>query len=266
MKTLLAVHRAERYSPNSVDRDRAIINAVAERLAGGGFSVSHVGEDSLTSGVTADAVISMARSRRALALLSDIEASGRVVVNRPEAVLSATRSGIDRLMRAGGLPAAPVEGDHGYWLKRGDEAAQTAGDVVFAPDKAARDAALARFAARGVADVVVTAHVVGDLVKFYGVARTGFFRTYYPAADGFTKFGDEAVNGKPCGYAFDADALHADAERLAALTGLDVYGGDCIVRADGSYAIIDFNDWPSFARCRDEAADAVAKLVFRLIG
>ena len=48
------------------------------------------------------------------------------------------------------------------------------------------------------------------------------------------------------------------AERLAAVIGLDVYGGDCIVRSDGTFAIIDFNDWPSFSRCREEAAKAIA--------
>ena len=40
-----------------------------------------------------------------------------------------------------------------------------------------------------------------------------------------------------------------------------IYGGDCIVRCDGSYAIIDFNDWPSFSVCRQAAARAIAKLV-----
>ena len=51
------------------------------------------------------------------------------------------------------------------------------------------------------------------------------------------------------------------AERLAAVIGLDVYGGDCIVRSDGTFAIIDFNDWPSFSRCREEAAKAIAEKV-----
>lgn len=263
MKTLLAVHRAERYSPNSIDRDRAIICAVADRLAVAGFAVSHVGEDSLPPAVTADAIISMARSHRALDILSAAAGTGVTVVNRPDAVMKATRSGIDALMRTYGLPAAPPDGCDGYWLKRGDEAAQERGDVVFAADKAERDAALARFAERGVADVVVTAHVTGDLVKFYGVAGTGFFRTYYPAEGGFSKFGDESVNGVPHGYAFSAASLQTAAERLASLTRLDVYGGDCVVKADGSFAIIDFNDWPSFSRCRAEAADAVAGLVTR---
>ena len=51
------------------------------------------------------------------------------------------------------------------------------------------------------------------------------------------------------------------AEQLAAAVGLEIYGGDCIVCADGTWYMIDFNDWPSFSRCREEAADAIAGLI-----
>ena len=36
---------------------------------------------------------------------------------------------------------------------------------------------------------------------------------------------------------------------------------EAIVRADGSFCVIDFNDWPSFSRCREEAAEAIASLI-----
>ncbi len=57
------------------------------------------------------------------------------------------------------------------------------------------------------------------------------------------------------------DGLRSAAERASAAVGVDVYGGDCIVRADGSFCIIDFNDWPSFSRCREDAAVAIADIV-----
>ena len=44
---------------------------------------------------------------------------------------------------------------------------------------------------------------------------------------------------------------------------VDVYGGDCIVSPDGSIRIIDFNDWPSFAPCRKEAAIAIGQAVLQ---
>ena len=48
---------------------------------------------------------------------------------------------------------------------------------------------------------------------------------------------------------------------LAAAVGLQIYGGDMIVTNDGSLYMIDFNDWPSFSRCREEAAEAIARLI-----
>ncbi|MBQ4146368.1 MAG: hypothetical protein II593_00190, partial [Prevotella sp.] len=60
---------------------------------------------------------------------------------------------------------------------------------------------------------------------------------------------------------FDVESLRRDADIVAEAIGIQVYGGDCIVREDGSYVIIDFNDWPSFASCREDAASAIASLV-----
>ena len=44
-----------------------------------------------------------------------------------------------------------------------------------------------------------------------------------------------------------------------------IYGGDCIVSPEGDIRIIDFNDWPSFAPCRNEAAPHIAKAVLTAI-
>ena len=79
-------------------------------------------------------------------------------------------------MRSNGIPVAPLTGNSGYWIKRGDEAAQSKDDVVFAADETERDNKIAVFAARGITQIVVTAHVMGDLVKFYGVRGTDFFQ------------------------------------------------------------------------------------------
>ena len=60
---------------------------------------------------------------------------------------------------------------------------------------------------------------------------------------------------------FDEEDLQRKADLLAGAVGIDIYGGDCVVKANGTYCIIDFNDWPSFSRCREEAADAIVALV-----
>lgn len=272
---LISIYRAERYSPNSVERDKAIMDAVCEKLSTR-YTIYKIREEDIeTEGMMlmqrlADAhqphssapllVLSMARSRKALDILTQMEAEGARVINRAQAVLNATRTVIDRMMRENDIPCAPLHGDHGWWIKRGDEAAQEKGDVRFAADERERDATIEEFHKRGITDIVTTAHVRGDLVKFYGVTGTAFFHTTYPTDGGFSKFGDETRNGTSRHTPFDIAALHGSASRLAQLTGIEVYGGDCIVRSDGSYAIIDFNDWPSFSVCRHDAAEAIASV------
>ena len=263
MKHVVMVYRAERFSPNSVGRDRAIIDAVEALMKAKGHTVTSVNENELDFDCHADVILTMARSPEALDILRANEAEGCAVKNSPYGVMACRRSNIDSLMRAAELPAAPLKGNKGYWLKRGDEAAQNKEDVVFAKDENEKNIAITRFNERGVTDIVVTAHVVGDLVKFYGVRNTTFFRTFYPSDNGWSKFGDETVNGLPHHYTFPVGKLWQDADKLASLAGVDIYGGDCIVKADGTYAISDFNDWPSFAVCRDDAAEAIAMIAER---
>ena len=116
------------------------------------------------------------------------------------------------------------------------------------------------FVQRGITDWVVEAHLPGDLLKFYGVAG-GFFQYFYPSDDGISKFGDEQRNGLAHHYAFDTTQLQTMVEQVAALTGVEVYGGDVIVAPSGEFFLIDFNDWPSFSRCRETAAKAIVAWV-----
>lgn len=270
MKTLIAIYRDPRFSPNSVEKDRAILDAVVHRLSqrwagrlqtyrleppNPAFEASKLPVWSLQ---TPPVILSMGRLPSTLQWLSRQQG---LIINRPEAVARCGRSTLVRLMAAHHIPAPPVDGTEGYWLKRGDACAQERDDVVYCRDVAALAQQKAMFCRRGITDFVVSAHVAGDVVKFYGVRGTAFFRWFYPTDDGETKFGDERRNGAARHYAFSSAGLHRDATRLAEAVGLDVYGGDCIVRADGSYCIIDFNDWPSFSRCREEAAEAISAMV-----
>jgi hypothetical protein len=258
---IITITRASQFSPNSVDSDHAIMQAVADRLTRQGHEVTIVSETDLINSSfssPSSTIFSMGRLPQTLAWLRRQTCR---VINTPESVAACTRSSLERIMLRHHLPSPPRRGDKGYWLKRDDGPAQTADDILFCKDKCAVADAIRQFNQRGITDYTLSAHVEGDLVKFYGVRGTGFFRYYYPTDDGQTKFGLERFNGKALHYHFSLNSLQQDAEWLAALVGLDVYGGDCIVRADGTYCFIDFNDWPSFCRCRDEAADAIAKLI-----
>ena len=258
---ILAVSRAEQFSPNSVERDRAIFQAVTNRLQWQGHEVRLLSEDRLDTQESIaypDLILTMARKPETLRWL---ESLGVDCINSPEGIRRCARSHLTAVMEHIGIPVPPKEGSDGYWLKRGDAAAQTTDDVVYLSNRQQVATAIQAMRNRGITDYVVSAHVVGDLVKFYGVGQGDFFRWYYPTDDGQTKFGDEHHNGPARHYRFQVDALQHEVQRLAAAVGVDVYGGDAIIRTDGSFCLIDFNDWPSFSRCRDAAADAIVSLV-----
>lgn len=254
---VIAVSRDHRYSPNSIDRDLAILKAAAVRLGG---ELMLVDENDISADMTCDVCLSMARNVDSLHVLALLEQRGIRVVNAPASVMSCRRSDVEKIMRNLSVPLPPEDGCDGYWIKRGDATAQVQGDVRYCRDTAELEQAKAEFLHRGISDYTVSAHVIGDLVKWYAV-EGGFFRYFYPTDDGNTKFNDEAVNGDACHFQFDAEALRLSVEKVAKEIGISVYGGDAIVRPDGSFCIIDFNDWPSFSRCRDDAADAIAGMV-----
>lgn len=269
-KTLL-IQRAACYSPNSEEKDLAILQEVGSFLE----NATIISEDDFVNrfstynqSVSSESVdlvnvnsqiISMARSTKALECFKQLEQNGIQVINPSDGVWACQRSNIDKVMRENHLPLPPDKGDDGYWVKRADTAAQSKEDVCFCHDWSEVEKIKSTFMQRGITDVVTQAHVKGDVVKFYGVEGTGFFRYYYSGDDTETKFGDEERNGKPQYYPFSSSDLQTDAEKLACLLQTPIYGGDAIVREDGSYVIIDFNDFPSFSRCREEAAKAIVE-------
>lgn len=263
MKTILAIQRVPRYSPNSVAKDAAILDSVCRRLRERGDKVVVSAEDNCIPLLgEVEMILSMARHDRTLAALADRQREGVRIVNRPEAVsLCCRRSLLNSVLLEADVPLAPAEGEHGYWVKRADGVAEGPEDVVFAADSRQAVEAELKMRARGAQEVLKCAHLPGDLVKFYGVHATGFFHFCYPGDDGQWKFGDERRNGRPHHYPFDSVALHQTAERAAAAAGIEIYGGDCIVDSTGRTTLIDFNDWPSFSRCREEAAEAIVKLI-----
>ncbi|MBQ9637294.1 MAG: hypothetical protein IJV36_05295 [Prevotella sp.] len=267
---IIAVRRDDRFSPNSVEKDRLILESACQKVCariereGEACGLRWVDEAELKPSDEADLYLSMARNPETLHVLDGFEQQGRRVVNTARGVRNCQRSLLEKVMRENSIPMPTAEiGAGAVWLKRGDAAAQSKDDVVFCKDAEALREAISDFEARGISDYVVSRHVEGDVVKFYGVGDT-FFRHYYPTDDGLTKFSDEAEhNGPSHHYAFDAAGLQQEVARLARLLQVEVYGGDAIIDSEGRFYIIDFNDWPSFSRCREEAAEAIADKVTR---
>ena len=263
MKKGVAILRARRFSPNSVENDADILRAVVSRLEARGMTIRVIHEEYLSADDLQGTafVISMGRLPETLHLLKSLQS---YIINSPDGVtLCCQRNRLYQFMQQLSIPVAPAVGTDGYWLKRADASAQVEGDVVFVPNETALRQDIETFRRRGISDYLVTAHVAGDIVKFYGIRGTGYFRYFYPTDDGHSKFGHERHNGAASHFSFQVEALRQCIERLATAVGIDVYGGDCIVRSNGTFCIIDFNDWPSFSRCREEAANAISAFIVR---
>lgn len=264
MSRIIAIRRADRYSPNNVENDRMIllatVNILRERY---GADVTVIDEEAFClTPIDADIYISMGRLPQTLDILDEKMTLGKKVINSPSGIrLCSHRSMLDHLMRQNNIAMPPLQHSaDGCWLKRGDSAAQSRNDVIYCADEAALAEAKEAFKARGIHDIVESTHVVGDLIKFYGVDNAMFH--YFYTNDSYeerqSKFGNERINGKPHHYPFDGVAFRNEVQRLAALAGVMVFGGDAIIDKDGNFYIIDFNDWPTFSRCREDAAEAIA--------
>ena len=263
------IGRAARFSPNSVGKDMAILAAVRQQLSARGFVCDDIViEDIPTADIAeADAYVSMGRRQDTLNWLGEYEKRFIPVVNCTASVMICNQRTL--LMRVleddDDIVVPPLIGGNGYWVKRGYGSTECAEDVQYAASREEADQLCEQLYRRGFMSADVRAHVVGDVVKFYAVKGTDFFRWYYPDEDGDWKFGNGGHNGPLQHHVFNADALRSMTACAADLVQLDVYGGDCIIRPDGQPVLIDLNDWPSFSRCRDEAAQAIAQRIVQRI-
>jgi len=71
------------------------------------------------------------------------------------------------------------------------------------------------------------------------------------------------INGIAKGIPFSVEELKIQSDKAAEALNVPIYGGDCVISADGTLRIIDFNDWPSFARCREEAGGKIAECIYK---
>lgn len=254
MSRFLGIAREPVYSPGKVEHDRAVLDAVAERL-GARHTVRVLDVDAARrERETPDVVFAMCQGAEGLALLDRWERAGARVVNTAAAIAGCQRVNMVRAFAASGVrhpesrridTGAPddlpdwCDGD--AWLKRGDVHAVEKGDVVFTRARSQAQRALADLRRRGIRSAVAQRHVSGDVVKFYA-APGGFLRCYVSGA---------RVNGSWLAAAADLTS------RAAAALGVEVFGGDLVRDRDGALWLIDLNDWPSYAPCRSEAADAI---------
>ena len=280
IKTVLGIFRAACYSPGMVDRDEAILHAVAERLEKRGYAVSLVHEEEFdTHTPMPDIVLHMARSSRVLDILQAWQEVGCCIINSAEGVRSVERATLAKWCAENGIPTPQtwiVDTDNKHmaayttegryepitypcWIKRTGTCAQQADDVCRVNDAKEYMQCLSRFHERGISNVVVMEHMEGPCIKFYAVKGTGFVYCLPSSALGYDKFSSKSIESTREKAEWHAGDINFDFSNPC--FQLNVYGGDLIIGHDGVARLIDLNDWPSFSACRSEAADAIAELV-----
>lgn len=278
---IAGIMRAGAYSPNHIGNDAAIFNAAADELRKRGCIVDIFSEERfIESDIDADVVLNMCREQASIAKLQSLEDKGVIVINSGYGIENCTREKMTRLLMGHDIPYPDslivntnesvgrelVEaGFSSCWIKRGDFHAMHKEDVSYCRHIEEAQDMLQEYCLRGIRRAVINRHLEGDLVKFYGISGQPFFYWFYPFDMGHSKYGYEAVNGKSQGIPFSEDYLREICQKASDTLEVKVYGGDCIVDQDGSIRIIDFNDWPSFAPCRKEAAPFIAKCVLKTI-
>lgn len=273
--------RAGAYSPNHIGNDAAIFNAAVEQLRKRGCTVNVYSEDQFNaSPIEEDIILNMCREQASIHKLQQLEDEGRLVINSGYGIENCTRERMTRILLGNGIPypdslivntnenvadALREAGISSCWIKRGDFHAMHKEDVSYCRHPQEAQETLHEYFYRGIKRAVINRHLVGDLIKFYAVSGQPFFFWFYPFDEGHSKYGYEVVNGKSRGLHFDLDKLKEICQNAADILDVKIYGGDCIVDPDGTMRIIDFNDWPSFAPCRYEAAPYIAKCVLAAI-
>lgn len=278
---IAGIMRAGAYSPNHIGNDAAIFNLTTEQLRKRGCEVKVYSEEQFIAGeVKEDIIVDMCREHRSMVLLQQLEDAGALVINSGYGIENCTRERMTRILLGSNIPypdSLIVDTDEVVkdrmvsakmdraWIKRGDFHAMHKEDVSYVRHPEEAQEVLQEYFLRGIKRAVINRHLVGDLIKFYGVRDTPFFYWFYPFDEGHSKYGHEAVNGHSRGIEFDVAGLRHICQQAADVLDVIVYGGDCIVDPDGTIRIIDFNDWPSFAPCRQEAAPHIAKAIIKKI-
>lgn len=278
---ILGVHRNRKFSPNHIGNDDAIFSQTARELEKLGCNITICCEDEFLAMETVNygKIFTMARQKQVVAKLQELEKSGTQVLNSAFGIENCFRTNLTNALNLHNIPVAEsyiVPTDYkeeavfdkikgkGYWIKRGDFHAIHKEDVSFAGSRAEAKEILREYALREIPDAVISEHLIGDLVKFYGVRGTDFFFWFYPYDNNHHKYAEyQNINGNSVYYPFSAEGLQHTANEAAGVVGIDIYGGDAIVGKNGDFRIIDLNDWPSFAPCRDQAAGKIAGMLYQ---
>lgn len=276
---LVGISRSKQFSPNQTGNDTQIFHLTIEKLIAKGCKIREYSEDEfITKELPYQYYFGMYRDKRSVAKMKILEQKGCFSINTARGIESCYRNNMTQTLIKHKIPypkskivsinqdvtkAIDELGGENVWIKRGDFHAEQEEDVSFCKNSKEWNTLLRKFSRRNIQSVTISEHIEGDLVKFYGVMGTNFFYWFYPIDMNYTKFNQEIINGKTRHYPFTEKKFQSICQKAAFSLGIQIYGGDAIISSTGAIHLIDLNDWPSFAPCREKASEAIAECIYR---
>lgn len=266
---IAGIMRAAAFSPNHIGNDSSIFNIVADQLRKRGCEVNVYSEDQfINNGVNEKIIVNMCREKRSIERLQHLEDMGMLVINSGYGIENCIRERMARIFIGSSIPYPETiitdtdeairerltkAGITRCWIKRGDSHTMHNEDVTLVRHPEEAQEILQEYFLRGIKRAVINRDIEGEMIKFYGILGTPFF--YWLT----TRSSSAIARKQPA--TFDESRLKALCSAAAEILDVKIYGGDCVLSPDGKMRIIDFDDWPSFAPCRQEAATNIAKFV-----
>ena len=266
---IAGIMRAAAFSPNHIGNDSSIFNIVADQLRKRGCEVNVYSEDQfINNGVNEKIIVNMCREKRSIERLQHLEDMGMLVINSGYGIENCIRERMARIFIGSSIPYPETiitdtdeairerltkAGITRCWIKRGDSHTMHNEDVTLVRHPEEAQEILQEYFLRGIKRAVINRDIEGEMIKFYGILGTPFF--YWLT----TRSSSAIARKQPA--TFDESRLKALCSAAAEILYVKIYGGDCVLSPDGKMRIIDFDDWPSFAPCRQEAATNIAKFV-----
>lgn len=257
---VLAITRAPKFSPQSVEKDARIMNLVLERLTPLASQIEIISEEDLSrkEGLgDADVVLNMARGGEAGRWIEAHCMADTILINAPLEKGGGNREKVLDALRQLGITTPktviynaqkvnnPIQLTCPVWVKSANTTTENF-PVIQVFSQEALENCIAASCKLGFNKIVLSEHVVGREYKFYGVAETDFWTT-------LPIISSKTIETK----------VKNIAKQLSNYLNVPVYGGDIIVSQTGEVYVLDFNEWPSFSVFCEEAAQTITELVER---
>ncbi|MDE6291782.1 MAG: hypothetical protein K2M16_09640, partial [Muribaculaceae bacterium] len=265
--SIAAVLRAGIFSPNHIANDAAILHAVVSELRKRGCRVDvYSEEDFVGADIREDVVLAMCRGARAIEKLQRLEDGGCIVMNSGYGIENCIRMIMVRLLAQAGLPIPhsfvvdtdvdvrkqlAAAGFGACWVKKGEAPVHHLEDIARCRHVEEAQEILHEFFFRHISKAVVSRAVDGEKIRCYGIASSGTFYAFLPLRTP----DDDRSNALPSPL---YDEVKAICMKAAEVLKVDVYGCDMVLDSEGHCQLVNFDDWPSFAPIRKEAARAIA--------